>query len=125
MFHFLVYHPPLIFDNKSHLPFNITITITSTQPFNTTRLFDTVTMLANKENVLVHGPSHGAGKINPKTPGPARLNPKTPFKVTLNDDKFKIGKNDLFTGNDPSMFVTPAGMLSISNVLVPDTTCRS
>lgn len=82
-------------------------------------------MLANKENVLVHGPSHGAGKINPKTPGPARLNPKTPFKVTLNDDKFKIGKNDLFTGNDPSMFVTPAGMLSISNALVSDTTHRS
>ncbi|KAL0637732.1 hypothetical protein Q9L58_003292 [Maublancomyces gigas] len=66
-------------------------------------------MLANKENVIVHGPSHGAGKINPKTPGPARLNPKTPFKVPLNDDGLKTGKNDIFAGHDPSMFITPAG----------------
>lgn len=74
-------------------------------------------MLANKENVLIHGPSHGAGKINPKTPGPARLNPKTPFKVTLNDEKLKIGGGDLFAGNDPSMFITPAGTLSTSDPL--------
>ncbi|KAH0611398.1 uncharacterized protein H6S33_010663 [Morchella sextelata] len=63
-------------------------------------------MLANKENVLIHGPSHGAGKINPKTPGPSKLNPKTPYKVSLNDEG---GKSNLFAGKDPSMFITPAG----------------
>lgn len=78
-------------------------------------------MLANKENVLVHGPSHGASKINPKTPGPSKLNPKTPYRVTLNDDKLKTGKKDLFAGKDPSMFITPAGMQFVSNRLTLNT----
>lgn len=76
-------------------------------------------MLAvNKENdLLTHGPHKG--KMNAKTPGPPKLHPKTPFKIPLNDENVeaKTAKKGLFGGKDPSLFVTPVGMLMPGSAL--------